>query len=94
MLPDDIQDYITEFKTKKEEKDHRISLLESDLLELQDDIEITQMTESNKKIIKCKLYAYKSVQAWIILEDMYENPKEELSKSEYVLAVCKIRNIK
>ena len=94
MLPDDIQDYITEIKTKKEEKDHRISLLENDLLKLQDAIETTQVTENNKKMIKCMIYAYKSVQAWVILEDMYENPKEELSMTEYVLAVDKIRNIK
>lgn len=94
MLPNDIQDYITEIKTKKEEKYLRISSLQSDLLKLQDTIETTQTTENNIKRIKCMIYAYKSVQAWIILEDMYEHPKEELSTTEYVLAVDKIRNIK
>ena len=94
MLPIDIQDYITEIKIKKEEKDLRISLLESDLMKLQENIETAQTTENNRQMIKCMIYAYKSVQAWIILEDMYENPKEELSMTGYILAVDKIRNIK
>ena len=61
MLPNDIQDYITEIKTKKEEKYLLISSLESDLLKLQDTIETTQTTENNIEIITTHLFMTKQI---------------------------------
>lgn len=104
MLPSETQNIIMDYKTRKEKKEQRVTKMQTDLVELKTKIEKSineaethQDTYTMKQLKKLEgmVYALKTLQAWIILENAYEfDPKDELGTTEYVLVVDKLRNVK
>ena len=76
---------------KVEEKEMRVNELLEHRKGVQEEMKACLENKNKSHKLKSTFYAYETIEIWLLLEKLYENPKEELGAGGYVLEVDRLR---